>query len=330
MQKYSQFVASQIRSPSAALKQGFFSVTSKRGWNISSLQKPENTLCRGITRVELDKMLASGQIPTFTKSTDKDLGQCDYGEQSIQGQGALLSMSNSYLTANMYGANRSFVPSDGAIITVGMPAFYVSISEHVRLCPQLCDDYTKSLMLVPSSPFTDNQSASAPDVVALTIGVDEVAAVVGRHNGVDFGNLLDVNMSVHSILHVFGSGRGMVVDCETCVVENYINPNYAPRALSCEITLTTNPEHLEILAQQMCNNGRMQEGQRLLTPDDAALIMSDEDLHHYLTNPAGPNGPITLTSLPQDMHGHDVVSYLKKQLSTFSNPEPDTPSFGPR
>jgi len=282
-------------------------------------------------------MLASGQIPTFTKLTDKDVGQCDYGEQSIKGQGALLSMSNSYLTANMYGANRSFIPSDGAIITVGMPAFYVPISEHVRLCPQLCEDYTKNLMLVPPSPFTDNPAASAPDVVALTIGVNEVAAVVGRHNGVDFRNLLDVNMSVERIFHVFGSGRGVVVDCKTCVVETYINPNYAPRALSCEITLTTNPEHLDILAQQMRNNGRIQEGQRLLTPDDAALILGDEDLRDYLTNPAGPNGPITLTSLPQDMHGHDVVSYLKNQLSTFANPEihddlsePDTPSFGPR
>ena len=82
------------------------------------------------------------------------------------------------------------------------------------------------------------------------------------------------------------------------------------------MTLTSDPQYLDILESQMISCGQLEIGQRLLTPDDAALIQSDEELRSYLTSPAGPNGLIILKSIPKDIHGNEVVPYLRDLLSS--------------
>lgn len=332
---FNKFVTNKIRTTTAAFARALLSPKeSSFGLDLDKLTKPSHTFCRGITRDELDRMLLTNKIQTFRSSFDEDIGKCEYLKQTLKGQGGLLSVSSSFSTANMYGANRSFVPRDGAIITIGTPAFYVPISEHVRLCPQIgITDIERTVNVQRGSYLTEVSTAvSMPDYIGLTIGVNETAIVVGHHNGVDFSNtLLDVNINVYSISHVVGSGRGLLVDCQTCVIETYVNPDFSQRALSVELTLTNNPEHLEILVSQMVYAGTIDKEQRLLTPNDAALIQSDEELSCYLTGIAGRNGPVILRSVPKEIQGTALVPYLRDLLSSKIDLDiKNSPKNGPR
>lgn len=304
-------------------------LSSKESWNLGKIHIPPNTLCRGITESELNKFAMTGQIPTFTGASDAQIGDCDYAKQVLSGQGGLLSLSPDIGTARLYGANRSFIPNSGAILILGLPAFYVPISEHVRMCPQLCDSYTKQFSEVSKSPFVGSDASSTAqsdvDIVGLCVGAQEVTAVVGRHNGVDFSDMLNDDF-VHSVIQVMGSGRGMLVDCATCVTKVHENKDYAPRALSIEITLATDPEHLKTLTEQMVRSGHIEPGQRIITADDAAIIKSDPDLFNYLTSKAGPNGPVTVTSLPEGIYGEDIVEHLKTHLQAANTSSPTPPS----
>ncbi len=317
---FNKFVANKIRTTTGAFAKALLSPKEPSGrFDLDKLVKPSHTFCRGITRAELDRMLITNRIQTFRSSSDVDIGDCEYLKQVLQGQGGLLSVSSSFSTANMYGANRSFVPQDGAIITIGMPAFYVPISEHARLCPQLCLVHIEKTVNIARGSLINEVPAavSMPDFVGLTIGANETAVVVGHHNGVDFSStLLDVNTNVYSISHVVGGGRSLLADCQTCIIETYENPDFSQRALSVELTLTSNPEHLEILVEQMIHAGTIDKEQRLLTPNDAALIQSDEELSCYLTSIAGPDGPIILRSVPKEIQGEDLIPYLQSLLSS--------------
>ncbi|MBA2649330.1 MAG: hypothetical protein H0U75_06990 [Legionella sp.] len=284
---------------------------TKIGWDSSSIVLPPNTLCRGVPRLEFDTILKTGQITTYLKPNSKEIRDCGYAEQAMEGQGALLSFATSIHTANIYGANRSRLPGDGAIIVANKAPFHVPISEHARLCPDLCTPYQKYLNQM-SLQAPSGEGVSPVDCVQLTIGCDEVAAVVGRQSGVDFSGMLDVNSNVHTIYHVIGSGRGVFVDCNTCLVEEFPNPGYHPRVLNFEITLTTNKGLLSILEERMRYEGKLPAGDRIFTPDDAVLIMSDPELKQLLTTAA--DSTVTMSSLQQEITGAEVVSYLKNRF----------------
>ncbi len=282
-------------------------------WDPNLVELPSNTLCRGITRQELDAMLKTGQIQTRAKPEDKDVAVCDYAEEVYRGFGGLLSFATKISTSNLYGANRKALPRDGAILVTAKPAFYVPTSEHVRICPELCAKYQEQLENDYWNTPADERG-KVVDIAKLAIGCDEVTAVVGHHAGVDFSNMLDVNTHVHTIYHIFGSGRGVLIDAQSCLIEKFHNKDYKPRALNFELALTQDRALLAILESRMRQSGSLALEHRILTLDDAAVIMQDQELHQLLTTPTDLSGSITVVSAPKELTGAAMVSYLKTNL----------------
>ena len=275
-----------------------------------------NQLCRGIRRQELDIMLQTNQLshPKDDKQPrvkQWDVEESDIGRQFMRGDPNLLSLTPYALTANLYGPNRYWLPRDGAIIVGCRPAVFTNIGEQARLCPPMCDKEDKF-----QQSYRQIQLLEGVNVADLVANSQEVAAVVGSQKGVSFDGMYPVDSFIERIYHVIGSGRSKfgLVPSVSCTVDEFINPEYVERALAVEIVLTKDPEHLEMLEDSMKRAGTLQPGQRVLTPDDAAVIMSDPELRALATAAAGPSGTITFSSVPKDVHGPEMISYVKQTL----------------
>ncbi|KTD72382.1 hypothetical protein [Legionella tucsonensis] len=304
-----------VGSVSRVLREG-----KLKRWEPETVKISSKQLCRGMTKSQLNYMLKTRnltQVDTskFIKIKVEDVEHSDIGRQVVRGGDPnLLSFTRNISTANHYGANRYWLPGDGAIIIGCLPAVFTDISEQAIMCPQMCDKEQKKArerILQGGDYYRE-----APDVTQITAECDEVCAVVGKQKGVSFGGMYDVDRHIQKILHVIGTGRPRLglVPVSSCLVETFVNPDYEERALSVKIVLTKDPEHLEILTDTMTNTGKLQRGQRVLTADDAALIMADSELNLLFSATAGSSGTMVLESVPKKLHGHDMLEYLKSTL----------------
>ncbi|KTD53834.1 hypothetical protein Lsan_3498 [Legionella santicrucis] len=284
-------------------------------WDPELVEIGTNQLCRGVTRNQLLNMLEINQLTQISKTTTfEDVEHSDIARQVIRGGDPnLLSLTRNMLTANCYGANRYWLPSDGAIIVGCLPAVFSNISKQAKMCPQMCEKEQKratELALSSGDYYKD-----AVDVTQLTIEVNEICAIVGKQKGVHFDGMYDVDKCIDKIYHVVGTGRPKLglVPMSSCLVETFHNPDYRERALAVEIVLTQNPEYLEILIDTMRKEGELEPGQRVLTPDDAALIMGDLELRKLAVDTASSTGTSILSSVPEKLHGPEMLEYLKSE-----------------
>ncbi|CAM3043949.1 Uncharacterised protein [Legionella steigerwaltii] len=290
-------------------------------WDPGTVTLGSKQICRGMTKAQLNHMLKIKQITQiepsskFIKSKVEDVEHSDIGRQVIRGGDPnLLSFTYNIRTANLYGANRYWLPGDGAIAIGCLPAVFTDISEQAIMCPQMCEKEQKKAVerLLQGGDY----DKEAPDVAQVTAQCDEICAVVGKQKGVSFGGMYSVDRHVQKILHVVGTGRPRLglVPVSSCLVETFINPDYHERALAVKIVLTKKPEHLEILTDTMTSAKKLEPGQRVLTVDDAALIVSDPELNVLFLAAAGPSGTTILDSVPKALHGPEMLEYLKSTL----------------
>lgn len=202
-------------------------------WEPELVDVGERQLCRGVNKPQLKNMLQIQQITQIQASNYEDLEFSDLGRQVMRGGDPnLLSWTPNVSTANCYGANRYWLPRDGAIIVGCYPAVFTDISEQAIMCPPICDKEQNKV--VERLLQTGDYYREAPDVVKVSAECDEICAIVGKQKGVDFGGMYDVNRFVDKIFHVIGTGRSKVglVPVSSCLVETFVNPDYIERALS--------------------------------------------------------------------------------------------------
>lgn len=294
-------------------------------WDGHDVHVGPNQLCRGITRKQLDEILKTGNISHIkqTKVLDYikppkpilDVSNSDIGRQVMRGDPNLLSFTRNPGTAQLYGANRYWLPKDGAIIITCLPAVFTDISEQARLCPALCDKEQEHYANAVLSKGSSGDWREPLNVSAFVIGCEEICAVIGNQNGVSFDGMLLVNSFVDKIYHVVGTGRSHfgLIPHTSCLVNAFTNPNYAERSLAVKIVLTTEPHHLEILEDTMRRVGELQADQRVLTAYDAAVIMGDPQLRELATT-ASESGTIILSSVPKEAYGNDMLDHIKQLL----------------
>jgi len=279
--------------------------------------KPQQ-LCRGLPSNQFLAMLRQEQIQFAPKKNIHDVSCCDIGRQVMQGGDPnLMAFSPSLETANQYGANRYWLPREGVLIITGMPAVFSDISEQARLCPQLCAEEDKRLHEWFSTRYGGMQGYGHSYITVATraMSCNEICAVVGKQDGVSFSNMFSINNFVQTVLHVIGTGRSHygLVPLESCMVEAFHNPDYIERALALKIVLTNKPEFLGVIETTMRRRGELQPDQRVLTAFDAAVILGDPELRQLATTPS-PSGTTILYSVPKEIHGQDLVAYLKESL----------------
>ncbi|CAM2735230.1 Uncharacterised protein [Legionella steigerwaltii] len=289
-------------------------------WDPDLIKVGSKQVCRGMTKAQLNQMLTEKEITQFKlKKQAPDIEYSDIGRQVIRGGDPnLLSFSPSSYTASLYGANRYWLPRDGAIIVGCLPAVFTDLSEQAKACPQMCDKeqriYNEARLAggdyYRSDPLDDG------GVAKLVMECNEICAVVGSQKGICFDKMYQVDSFVEKIHHVIGTGRPRLglIPSTSCLVDTFINPDYVERALAVKIVLTKNPEHLEILEETMKISGDLEPDQRVLTADDAALIMGDPELRLLATTAAGPAGTTIVSSVPKDAYGPEMLVHLKSAL----------------
>jgi hypothetical protein len=283
-------------------------------WDPDSVTLKENQVCRGVTRAQLDLMLKIRQL-TQPKLPGPvvDIGKTDLGTHVMRGS-QLLPMARNLYTANLYGANRYFLPRDGAIVVTCKPAIYTDIAKQAIACPQIFEEEQRRTL--ERTWAGGDIYREVPDVTKLAAGGDEICAVGGSQGGVSFEEMFEVDKFVETIYHVVGTGRPRLglVPITSCLVDKFDNPDYVERALAVEIVFPQTPEHLAILEDSLRSSGELAPEHRLLTPDDAAVIMSEPELRALATAAADKSGTYLVTSVPKEAYGPNMVDHLKGEL----------------
>lgn len=322
--RYSDMVLARVRGSSSgypgvgtlrALGR-FMGMGNAKKFDPSVIAVAPGQLCRGVKLQQLEGYLEQGQIQHLHLQESQVEGDvkdvCLVSHVVLDCSPHLLSCSENIGTAALYGANRQWLPNAGAIIVMCRPAIWTDISMQARMCPQMLAEGASSVTLAKmgGDPYKDQ-----PDYTQLVAMCDETCAVIGTQDGISFGGMLDIERFVDKIYYVSGSGRSKfgLVPTESCLIETFENSSYGERALSLEIVMTDKPEYLEILEESLIKVGKLEEGYRVLTPSDAAVLMSDLDLREIANEKAGSLGMLTISAVPKDLHGPELVEYVKSK-----------------
>lgn len=265
-----------------------------------------NELCRGVRNNDFMEALKRNSLaPALPKEMPHPVSECDIGKQVVYGDPNLLSFTRDPYFTKYYGANRHYYPASGFIVVGALGAVTSNISLHAQLCPAICNkaqvDHAYDSVIA---------GKTAVDVTQLVIGCNETVVIVGRQDGVSFNDMYPFNF-VKEVHHVIGTGRTHfnLVPSSSCLVDTITNKDYAPRAFSLNIALTTNPEFLELIESGL----QLPAGHRLLTAIDAAVAMKDPELW-LLAMSQNPEGTVIISSVPQEVQGDKLVDYLKAML----------------
>lgn len=290
-----------------------FSEGNMRQWDPQLITVGKSQLCRGVTPFQLNEIIKSGQVGQIPREGFADVQFSDLGRHVMRGGDPnLLSFTRNLYTANLYGANRCWFPQTGAIIVGCYPAVFTDISEQALMCPPMCD---KEQEKVTNDLLMDSESygREPADVAKISVECNEVAAVVGKQDGVDFGGMYDVNKHIHQVYRIMGTGRSRfgLIPATSCLIETFVNPDYAERSLSVKIVLTVEQNYIEMLEDAMKQTGKLTPGNRVLTPKDAALIASEPGLKRLLTAESSSGTTTILESVPEGAHGPDMLDHVK-------------------
>ena len=290
-------------------------------WDPKLIEIGPQQVCRGMTISQFNKIVEKKSISQESfKGVALDVEHSDIGRQVIRGGDPnLLSFTPSLETANLYGANRYWLPQNGVIVVGCLPAVFTDISEQAKLCPQMCSKEQKqrNQAIALGETYRLYDSLAGHGVAELVMECNEICAVVGRQKGVIFDNLYPIDSFIQKVYHVIGSGRTHLglIPSSSCLVETFINPHYIQRAFAVKIVLTKNPVYLDILNETMKRSGLLKPDQRVLTPDDVALIMDNPRLRKLATAPASHTGTIIVDSLPKEAFGSGMLAFVEELLN---------------
>ena len=302
------------------VKSPFFFNKPASPWKIEEVPYEKNQFCRGMTVAQLKHLLEINQLTQ--KGCPKEFGglqKSNIASQALRGGDPnLLSMSkmeNGSFIANHYGANRHIYPGLGALIVTSPPAVFTDLPKQAKACEAMCiEEQQYSLR---EQLFDTEKLQPSPDIINLTQNCAEQSAVIGHHEGVDFSGLFDIDNHVHKIYFLLGTGRSAsgLFATKSYLLHEFTNENYASRAFSLEIALTTNKVYLEKLHDSYRNEGIIKSDERILTSDDAAIILADPELRAYIAMPTPQSSEgLILDTLPNDLDKADLPEYIKWRL----------------
>jgi hypothetical protein len=221
--------------------------------------------------------------------------------------GVLYSATECHKTATAY-ANLSFIPKNGTIFVLGMPAVFTNPRKQLLVNPDMFTQYQERLL-----------NSHEPDIKLqciknMTINNSEITIVTGSGKNDNWHPRLDRDVAKVIIIQTPGI-VGHYLNYQPSLFEVVNNADFAKRGFSLEIYFPGNISSEE-MNENAYKQGIIQPDQRLLTLNDAIVVNNSIELESLQYN----DSSITqiVSSVPANIPEGDreLIPYLAENIKS--------------